>query len=237
LILPSGQRIDELNALIAGKLGLQTLSVRQPRLQLIDLPASDHDTSTTAYVERLAAKAGALVTRARATDRAPESIVEMLHAADVDLIVTVGGTGAGRSDAAADALKTTGALLTHGIALAPGRTAALGKIGDVPVVCLPGALEDALAVWWTIGLPALDKLMDCVRLMEARPLARKIASAPGIADIVLLARDNEDWLPLSVGTLPLKSLLRADAWTYIPANSEGFASGAMCPAYLFGNGA
>jgi molybdopterin biosynthesis enzyme len=236
-ILHSGQRIGELGVLVAGKLGLQTLSVRQPRLQLIDVPASDDDTSTTAYVERLAATAGALVTRTRATGRSAGSISKILHSADVNLIVTVGGTGEGRSDTVADALKSAGALLTHGIALAPGRTAALGKIVDVPVICLPGALEDALAVWWMIGLPVLDKLTDRKRPTEALPLVRKIASAPGIADIVLLARDNENWLPLSVGTLPLKSLLRADAWTYIAANSEGFASGAMCPAYLFENGA
>jgi molybdopterin biosynthesis enzyme len=116
----------------------------------------------------------------------------------------------------------------------PGRTAAIGHLGSVPLIALPGMLEDALAAWWTLVLPALDRLTMRQRPTTARPIARKIASAPGVADIVLLGSEEEAWMPLSVGELPLQALANADAWMLVPGNSEGFPAGALCPAYPLG---
>ena len=103
--------------------------------------------------------------------------------------MTVGGTGVGRTDAAVTALATRGKVLAHGIALQPGRTAAVGRIGKTPVVVLPGAPDQALAAWWTLALPVLDRLSGRrPRKTLTLPLARKIASGVGIAEIVLLER-------------------------------------------------
>jgi molybdopterin molybdotransferase len=235
-ILSPGQSINQLALLVAARLGLQTLSVRQPRLRLIDIPSDDGVSSTTKYIIDVAVKAGARVTRTHARQRSAQAIAEALESGDADLMVTIGGTGEGKTDATAEALRVGNGLLAHGIAIAPGRTAAIGKLRHIPVVCLPGALEDALAAWWTLVLPILDRLTDRKRRNETRPLTRKIASAPGVADIVLLARDQDNWLPLSVGTLPLRALMQAEAWTVVPGHSEGLASGTPCVAYRFEDG-
>jgi molybdopterin molybdotransferase len=124
-------------------------------------------------------------------------------------------------------------VIAHGIALQPGRTCAVGRIGTVPVIALPGAPDQALAAWWTLALPALERLSGRqARRPVTLPLARKIASSVGIAEIVLLERNGEAWMPLAVGDLPLETLARADAWLVIPGGSEGHAAGTPIDAYM-----
>lgn len=228
-----GQTIRSLDLLIAARLGLRSLPVRVPRVQLVDVAHEDGQPSTTQYIAHFADRAGAAVTKTDAL-RTASAIAAALDTENADLIVTVGGTGAGKTDVTADALRSAGILAVHGIAMLPGRTTAIGRKGNVPVIALPGTLEDALAGWWTLVLPALDRLTARQRSSTARPLARKIASAPGMADVVLLAREEDAWLPLSVGELSLRALARADAWMLVPGNSEGFPAGALCHAYPLG---
>src|SRR3569623_970764 len=90
----------------------------------------------------------------------------------------------------------------------------------------------ALAFSWRTALPCCRA--DRLRSTVMQPIARKIASAPGIADVVLLMREADVWLPLSVGELPLRALVRADAWMLVPGNSEGFPVGALCHAFPLG---
>jgi molybdopterin molybdotransferase len=64
------------------------------------------------------------------------------------------------------------------------------------------------------------------------PLARKIASTVGIAEIVLLERNGEAWMPLAVGDLSLEAIARADAWLVVSGGAEGFAVGMPVDAYM-----
>ena len=114
--------------------------------------------------------------------------------------LTVGGSGVGRTDATVAALAGRGEIIAHGIALQPGRTSAVGRIGNTPVVVLPGAPDQAFAAWWTLALPVLDRLSGRrPRKTLSLPLARKIASSVGIAEIVLLERKQGAWVTLAVG--------------------------------------
>ena len=123
--------------------------------------------------------------------------------------------------------------IAHGIALQPGRTSAVGGIGKIPVLALPGAPDQALAAWWTLALPALDRLSGLrPRPTVTLPLARKIASSVGIAEIVLLERIEDAWMPLAVGEMPLATIARSDAWLLVPGGSEGFAAGTPVDAYM-----
>jgi molybdopterin biosynthesis enzyme len=64
------------------------------------------------------------------------------------------------------------------------------------------------------------------------PLARKIASSVGIAEIVLFEKTNGAWMPLAVGDLSLEAVARADAWLAVPGGSEGYAAGTPVDAYM-----
>ena len=126
-----------------------------------------------------------------------------------------------------------GEIIAHGIAVQPGRTSAVGRIGTTPVVVLPGAPDQAFAAWWTLALPVLDRLSGRrPRKTLNLPLARKIASGVGIAEIVLLERKQGDWVTLAVGELSLDAIARAEAWLTVPGGAEGFAAGAAVDAYM-----
>jgi hypothetical protein len=68
--------------------------------------------------------------------------------------------------------------------------------------------------------------------MIVRPLARKIASSVGIAEIALLGHEGDNWIPLALGDLPFQSIASAEAWLTVAGSSEGFAAGTPVGAYL-----
>ena len=239
--LASGRRVGPLDLGIARAAGWDHLKVRRPSLCLLNIPAASGTTTTAQLISETARGAGANVVYAEATGRDAASIAKAMDTAmdaaiepgACDVLMTIGGSGVGRTDAAVLALAQRGEVVAHGIALQPGRTAAVGGIEKVPVIALPGAPDQALAAWWTLALPVLDRLSARQpRQTLTLPLARKIASSVGIAEIVLLEQDAGTWMPLAVGELSLETIARADAYLAVPGGSEGFAAGTAVDAYM-----
>jgi len=228
-----GRRIRPLDLMIARAAGLATLNVRRPRLRIVNIPASSGAGVTSQLIAENARAAGADVVCVAAAGRDAASIANALEAATCDLLVATGGSGVGRTDATVAALRQRGEVMAHGIALQPGRTSAIGRIGNAPFVALPGAPDQALGAWWTIALPVLDRLSGLwPRARLTLPLQRKIASSVGIAEIVLLEQIEDTWMPLATGDLSLETIARADAWLAVPGAAEGFAAGAPVDAYM-----
>jgi len=229
----AGQPICALDALVARAGGLQRVRVRRPRLRIVDIPSTSGRTVTTELIAESARAASAEVVLAKAAGRDAASVAGALVTDGCDLLVTIGGSGVGRSDASVAALAQRGEVVAHGIALQPGRTAAVGRIGKVPVIVLPGAPDQALAAWWTLTLSALDRLSGRLpRTPLTLPLARKVASLVGIAEIVLVERKGATWMPLAVGEMRLATIARADGWLAISGGSEGHAAGTPVDAYM-----
>ena len=232
-VIAPGRRVRPLDLLIARAAGLEKLKMRRPRLRLVNIPAASAATITTELISESARAAGADVICAEASGRDTASVAKAIDAGTCDLLVTIGGSGVGRTDATVMALAERGEVLAHGIALQPGRTSATGRIGKIPVVVLPGAPDQALAAWWTLAVPVLGRLSGLrLRQPVTLPLARKIASSVGIAEIVLLERKDGTWMPLALGDLSLEATGCADAWLAIPACAEGFAAGAPVDGYM-----
>ncbi len=232
-VIASGRRLLPLDLLIARAAGLQKLNVRRPRLYVVNVPATSGHAATAQLISESAGAAGANVVFAEAQGRDVASIAKALDTGACDLLITIGGSGVGRTDATIAALAQCGEVIAHGIALQPGRTAAVGGIGKIPVIALSGAPDRALAAWWTLALPVLDRLSGLwPRGRVTLPLARKIASSVGIAEIVLLDQIEDVWMPLAVGDLSLETIARADAWLAVPGGLEGFAAGTPVSAYM-----
>jgi molybdopterin biosynthesis enzyme len=232
-VVASGQRVRPLDLLIARAAGLEKLNVRRPRLRIVNIPASSGDAMTAQLIAENARAAGASVVSTEAMGRDAASIAEAIEPGDCDLLISIGGSGVGRTDAAIAALAQRGEVVAHGIALQPGRTTAVGSIGKTPVIALPGAPDQALAAWWILALAGLNRLSGRLpRQPVTLPLLRKIASSVGIAEIVLLERIERAWMPLVVGELPLETIARADAWLAVPGGSEGFAADTTADAYM-----
>ena len=232
-VIAPGTQLRPLDILFARAAGLQKMKVRRPRLRIVNVPATNGDSETARLVEECARCAGADVAFAQLASRDAAAIADALEASACDLLVTVGGSGVGRTDSTVLAIAQRGDVIAHGLALRPGVTSALARIGTTPMVALPGSAASALAGWWALVLPLLDRLSGRQpRETTILPLARKLASTVGIAEIALLERNNNSWMPLALGDLPFQALTKASAWLAVPANSEGFAVGTPVGAHM-----
>jgi molybdopterin biosynthesis enzyme len=230
LVVEPGERVLPHALLMARAAGLERLNVRRPRLRVVNVPGGQ---VTSDLVAESARAAGAATVSFTAAGRDAGSIGAALDSSSCDLLLIIGGSGVGRTDATITALASRGEVLAHGIALQPGRTAAIGRVDKTPAVVLPGASDQALAAWWTLVLPVLDRLSGrCPHRTVNLPLARKIASQVGIAEIVLVERKQDTWSTLAVGELSLEAIVRADAWLVVSGGSEGFAAGSLVDAYM-----
>ncbi len=230
--LRPGRRVTALDLLAARRGGLERLSVRRPSLAVIDIAAADGGRLTSVTVADLAAQAGAAVAQRLTVERDSPAIAAALGAASCDLIITVGGTGDGRTDAVAEAIASCGTLLAHGLAIRPGQRMAIGRIGRTPIIALPGLPDQALGGWLLMAEPLIHQLAGLVARRPAPGwLSRKISSAIGFCEIVLLAREGDELSPMATGAFSLAQVASADAWLVVPADSEGNAAGATVSAW------
>jgi len=229
-VVEAGWRMRPRDLLLARAAGWERLSVRRPRLRIINVPGGG---VTAELIAESAQASGAAAVSCTAAGRDAASIAAAFDDGACDLLLVIGGSGVGRTDAAVTALAARGKLLAHGVALQPGRTSAVGRIGTTPVIVLPGAPDQAFAVWWTLALSVFDRLSGRrPRKTINLPLARKIASSVGIAEIALLVRQQDMWAPIAVGELSLDAIARAEALLVISGGSEGFAAGSPVDAYM-----
>ena len=240
-ILAAGKRIGVRDLAMARTIGLTRLPVRRPRVHVLAIPAADGHDVTAPLIEALLRNEGADVVMTGVAARDIRSIADAMRGVtserQCDLLLSIGGTGAGHTDATVTALAESGVVIAHGLAQRPGRTAALARIGSVPAIALPGTPGDALAVWYTAVEPVLDRLTGYrPRETQRLPLTRKIASTVGLAELVALTRSEAGWTPLASGDISLEQWARADAWLCVPEQSEGYAAGTAIDARLFCDG-
>lgn len=231
-IIITGRKLSAADLLVARSAEVREVAVRMPRLRLIDIAAPRGDQVSARFIAEAAKLSGAAVAGIETVARDAASIAGMLGEENCDLIVLVGGTGEGHADSTAEALAARGALIARNIALRPGRSTAIGRLGATPVVALPGAPDQAFAAFLALVRPALDRLSGIsVRQKTILPLARKISSTVGLAEIALVKQDEDAWVPLAVGDFSLEAIRLAEGWLAIPGGSEGYAAGTPVAAW------
>jgi len=153
---------------------------------------------------------------------------------EADLFLTIGGTGVGEADRAVHELSARATLLCHGLACAPACSMAFGHRGSMPVIALPGSPTDAMAAWYLVVKPVLSHLCALQEAESLRlPLAQKLASRVGVTELVLLKRQADHFVPLSLGDMPLRLMAEATHICRLDAASEGHAAGEMIEAFSF----
>src|SRR6266849_5076238 len=227
-LLPAGGRLTRIRAAVLAAAGLERVSVREPRVRLVRNRAGDAviDAAMELIAGEIAAAGGRVLSGAAAAAGAP---LEAAFADDTaDAVIAVGGTGSGRTDAGVRTLARVGRLEVHGIALAPGETAAFGFAGSRPVLLLPGRLDAALAVWLVRGRRLLARLSGCSEEEPAGKarLARKVASSLGLAEVIPVRMRAGAAEPIASGYVPFSALAPADGGILVPADSEGYPPGA-----------
>lgn len=228
-IAAPGQRIRAAELMLAEEAGLQALDCRIPRVLVIAL-SGRAGPSTRRVLQTLRQAGAEAQLQLGAADPAAQ-------AGASDLILLIGGTGSGPDDRAAQVIAAQGSLMAHGIGYSAAPTLALGQIAGLPVIALPGAPEAAMAGVFALLAPVLARLTGRVTPPQViLPLKRKVASMVGQAELLLLAREDEGWLPLSPGLLSPEALRRAAGWRITASGEEGWAEGTPLAANLLEEG-
>lgn len=172
----------------------------------------------------------------------PEDQIErrLAKAAGVDLIVLIGRSGLGTDDVACATIETAGGQLDHhGVAVRPGGSCGLGRLGGVPVILIPGDPLAAHVIYHLLVSRLLRRWAglapSSAALVEGRSLTRKISSPIGLADWVPVAFDADGRVtPVPIPPAASVAVLgRADGFVLVPAPSEGFAPGEPVTVTLF----
>ena len=212
----AGERLRAVDVAALQAVGVTRVMVREPRVRVVAMPGCD---AVALAIARGVAARGANVIFVRALERA-------LADEQTDILITVGGTGAGRSDASVAMLQRMGEVTIHGFGIVPGESAALGSAKGHPVLMLPDRLDGALAAFLVVG-DALLRALTGAPISPGMPvtLARKIVSTVGIAEVVPVRRAADGVVPLASRYWPMQAIARADGWVFVPPESEGFPAG------------
>lgn len=219
----AGERLRLTDIAAFAAAGLARITVREPRMRVLPLRGTSIVIAAARLVATDIERRGGLVK----LDDAARDLGTVLAAENTDAIIVIGGTGSGRNDNGVHTMARDCELALHGIALTPGETAALGFAGPRPVLLLPGRLDAALAVWMTVGRRILERLAaaNSRETGESLPLARKVTSTVGLAEVVPVRRIDGKAEPFASKYLPLSAMARADGWILVPAESEGYSAG------------
>ncbi|MEA1906792.1 MAG: molybdopterin molybdotransferase MoeA, partial [Euryarchaeota archaeon] len=148
--------------------------------------------------------------------------------AGADMVILCGGTSVGARDYVPGVIESAGDLLVHGVALSPGKPAALGVIKhthSVPALSLPGYPVACLIALIEFGRPAILKLERTPakpdRTLRAR-LTSKIASKIGYLTYTrVLVEGNTARPVMTTGAGILSSVTQSDGFVIIKEELEG----------------
>ncbi|WP_307342016.1 molybdopterin biosynthesis protein [Caldalkalibacillus uzonensis] len=172
----------------------------------------------------------------------PEQIkAAILECAETsDIVVLNAGSSAGSEDYTVHLISELGEVFTHGVATRPGKPVVLGKVGDTPVIGLPGYPVSAyLTLEWFVQ-PLICQYLGLTVPSRAKldvTLGRRLVSTMGSEDFVRMniGYVNGKYIanPLTRAAGVTMSLVRADGLLIIPSESLGYEQGEKVTLELY----
>ena len=177
VLIPKGTKIDFAEIGVLASLDIAQVSVyKRPSVAIIATGSEILDvgekqtnpsqirSSNQFTLEALAARAGALATRAPLAKDDKESIRRVITDAlsDHDILVTTGGVSVGDYDFVKDILRDFNAeYITEGVILKPGQHIKIIKTGGKYIVALPGFPYSSTVTFILYVVPLIKMLMGC----------------------------------------------------------------------------
>jgi molybdopterin molybdotransferase len=250
VILKAGTKLRPQEIGLTASIGLKTLSVYKPvRVALFstgdevrdageDLPPGciydANRYSVAAALERL----GCIVDDLGILPDSYNVIRDTLSAAadDHNLIMTSGGVSTGEEDHVRAAIDALGKMHFWRLAIRPGRPLALGQIGNIPFIGLPGNPVAVLVTFMRFARPAILRLGGSrvtepamYRVRAGFPLKKKLGRREWLR--VRLDRDA-DGAPVARkfprdGAGILTSMVESDGLVELPEELTSFEAGTM----------
>jgi molybdopterin molybdotransferase len=241
---------------VVASLGVPEVAVRaRPRVAVLSTgdelvepgrqlqPGQIHDANSVALAAAVREAGGEPVPLPRVGDD-PEAIEEAIGqaVARADLLVVSGGVSVGRHDHVRDVIERLGSLELWRIAVQPGKPLAFGRIGEVPVVGLPGNPVSALVTFELFVRPLLRAMLGLsgdgrqrVRVRVAERLAKDPERRAYLR--VLVSAEDGRYVATSAGgqaSSQLRPLAAANALLVVPEGLEATVPGETYDALLFG---
>ena len=246
MILPSNTRIEPaaIGAMLAG--GVQKIRVRKkPVVGLI--PTGDEIVSPTdnpkegEIIEFNSSIFAAMLENWGAVSKVygivPDKfglIQDAIRKAseECDVVIINAGSSAGREDFSEKAIRATGEVFIHGIAIRPGKPTILGAVNGRPVIGVPGYPVSGIIVMDKLVKPVLE-MMAGVEYENSNKikavLSRKIVSSLKYKEFIRVKLGNINGkyvaTPLNRGAGVVTSFVKADGILELPMNSEGLEAG------------
>jgi putative molybdopterin biosynthesis protein len=151
---------------------------------------------------------------------------------EYDVIIVNAGASAGSKDHTAGVIGELGEKVLHGVNIKPGKPVILGIVNNKPVIGLPGYTISAILTLNLFVRSLVQSLLGTEskppRLIEAT-LARPLSSKLGVEEFirVKLGQVGDIMMATSAGrgSGAVMSLVQADGFLKVPANSEGLGAG------------
>jgi putative molybdopterin biosynthesis protein len=167
------------------------------------------------------------------TDKLEAIKAALVNAAtSADIIVINAGSGKGSEDFTAQALAELGEIVIHSVAMKPGKPLIFGFIGDTPVFGIPGYPVSAYLTFHLFVVPVIARLLgSAVSTSEklSAIVSRQLSSSLGVDEFIRVkvgaVGDKLVATPVGRGAGLLMSVVRADGFVRIAADSEGVAAG------------
>jgi molybdopterin molybdotransferase len=199
-------------------------------------PGQIYDINQFTLAAIIGAHGGDAVIGPTAPDSLPELTAAIQDATRADIIVFSGGSSVGERDLILDALQAIGEVLFHGIAVKPGKPTVFGRIGETPVLGMPGYPTSCLSNAYMLLVPLLRRV---ARLPEHRPqvvalpLARRVVSTTGRHQFYTVRIEGGMAHPAFKGSGDITSMSQADGYIEIPAQTDIVEAGEMVDVKLF----
>lgn len=198
--------------------------------------------SNTALLCAAIEEAGA---HARAVHFVPDDVGAFLaivekETAEADLLITSGGVSAGAYEVVKDAFADLGTVSFDKVAMQPGGPQGWGRVGEVPVVTLPGNPVSAFVSFEVFVRPAVRAAMGLPGPDRPRHTARLAADVVSPAGKRQFLRgyfaDGEVSQVGGPGSHLLAHLARANCLVVIPEDVEKMAAGDEVEVWLLEGG-
>jgi molybdopterin molybdotransferase len=199
-------------------------------------PGQIYDINQFTLAAIIGAHGGDAAAGPTAPDSLPELTAAIEDAASADIIVFSGGSSVGERDLIMDALQAIGEVLFHGIAVKPGKPTVFGRIGETPVLGMPGYPTSCLSNAYMLLVPLLRRM---ARLPEHRPqvvtlpLARRVVSTTGRHQFYTVRVEGGMAHPAFKGSGDITSMSQADGYIEIPAQTDIVEAGETVDVKLF----
>ena len=255
VVAGAGQRLSPPTIGLIASVGGDVVPVhRRPRIAILstgsELTAPGQELkpgmirdSNSYVIGGMARSWGATVEILGIADDSFESLQDHLTAADgVDLIVTSGGVSLGDFDLVKDVLRAEGDVAIWQVRMKPGKPLAFGRIGQTPLLGLPGNPVAAAVSFLVFGRPAIRRMLGWRDLNDAALEVKVVEPIDNrgqrrhFARVTLTRDEHGDMVAYPTGDQGagvLSSLARADALLVVPEELERVEPGTKLQAIPF----